>query len=70
MTAAPNSKKEEEESEEDEGGTYHEFKNLYDPITHQNGTKYETNNEQLSFTYNGKIDEYLVNSFNNLLANK
>ncbi|WFQ90404.1 spermidine/putrescine ABC transporter permease/substrate-binding protein [Mycoplasma feriruminatoris] len=69
MTAAPNKK--EEESEEDEGGTYHEFKNLYDPITHQNnGSKYETNNEQLSFTYNGKIDEYLVNSFNNLLANK
>ncbi|WFQ95398.1 spermidine/putrescine ABC transporter permease/substrate-binding protein [Mycoplasma feriruminatoris] len=70
MTAAPTKNEKEEEGEE-EGGTYHEFKNLYDPITHQNnGSKYETNNEQLSFTYNGKIDEYLVNSFNNLLANK
>ncbi|WP_215489650.1 spermidine/putrescine ABC transporter permease/substrate-binding protein [Mycoplasma mycoides] len=65
MTAAPK-----EENGEDEGGTYQDFKNIYDPITHQNGSKYETNNEQLSFTYNGKIDEYLVNSFNNLLANK
>ncbi|QVJ95665.1 spermidine/putrescine ABC transporter permease/substrate-binding protein [Mycoplasma mycoides] len=66
MTAAPK-----KENEEDEGGTYQDFKNIYDPITHQNnGSKYETNNEQLSFTYNGKIDEYLVNSFNNLLANK
>ncbi|CBW53920.1 Spermidine/putrescine ABC transporter, permease and substrate binding component [Mycoplasma mycoides subsp. capri LC str. 95010] len=69
MTAAPSKK--EDGNEEEEGGTYHNFKNLYDPITHQtNGSKYETNNEQLSFTYNGKIDEYLVNSFNNLLANK
>ncbi|QVJ96509.1 extracellular solute-binding protein [Mycoplasma mycoides subsp. capri] len=71
MTAAPSKK--EDSNEEEEGGTYHNFKNLYDPITHQNGEnskKYETNNEQLSFTYNGKIDEYLVNSFNNLLANK
>ncbi|ACU78664.1 ABC transporter, permease protein [synthetic Mycoplasma mycoides JCVI-syn1.0] len=66
MTAAPK-----EGNKEDEGGTYQDFKNIYDPITHQNnGSKYETNNEQLSFTYNGKIDEYLVNSFNNLLANK
>lgn len=66
MTATPK-----KENEEDEGGTYQDFKNIYDPITHQNnGNKYETNNEQLSFTYNGKIDEYLVNSFNNLLANK
>ncbi|QVK06175.1 spermidine/putrescine ABC transporter permease/substrate-binding protein [Mycoplasma mycoides] len=71
MTSAPSNKNEEQEDgEENEGGTYHNFKNLYDPITHQNANNYQTNNEQLSFTYNGKIDEYLVNSFNNLLANK
>ncbi|WP_434334432.1 spermidine/putrescine ABC transporter permease/substrate-binding protein [Mycoplasma capricolum subsp. capricolum] len=65
MTAASK-----EKNGEDEGGTYQNFKNIYDPITHQKDNNYQTNNEQLSFTYNGKIDEYLVNSFNNLLANK
>ncbi|WBX35875.1 spermidine/putrescine ABC transporter permease/substrate-binding protein [Mycoplasma capricolum] len=69
MTAAPKEKNGEDDGE-DEGGTYQNFKNIYDPITYQNDNNYQTNNEQLSFTYNGKIDEYLVNSFNNLLANK
>lgn len=54
----------------DEKGFYWESKNLYLPITSQ-GDKFELNgNEKLVYTYNGKVDNYLVNRFTKIVAGK
>ncbi|KNG78922.1 spermidine/putrescine ABC transporter permease/substrate-binding protein [Mycoplasma sp. HU2014] len=54
----------------DEEGFYWESKNLYLPITSQ-GDKFKLNgNEKLAYTYNGKVDNYLVNRFTKIVAGK
>ncbi|WP_434341733.1 spermidine/putrescine ABC transporter permease/substrate-binding protein [Mycoplasma putrefaciens] len=74
--ASPSVETDEKMTKKDEG-EYADFKNLYLPITAQekNGTgknkEFKTNNnERLAFTYNGKIDEHLVNLYTKIVAGK
>ncbi|EOA07112.1 Spermidine/putrescine ABC transporter, permease and substrate-binding component [Mycoplasma yeatsii 13926] len=57
-------------SEGEDKGFYWESKNLYLPITSQEDKFKLNGNEKLAYTYNGKVDNYLVNKFTKIVAGK
>ncbi|AUF83789.1 spermidine/putrescine ABC transporter permease [Mesoplasma syrphidae] len=53
-----------------EEGTYRNYENLYKPITVQKDAGYDPADKKLAFQYHGRVDDYLVDKYNSIVAGK
>ncbi|WP_027062906.1 spermidine/putrescine ABC transporter permease/substrate-binding protein [Mesoplasma seiffertii] len=53
-----------------EEGTYQNYENLYKPITVQTDAGYDPTDKKLAFQYHGRVDDYLIDRYNSIVAGK